>query len=183
MYYFYQEVRFLKEGDRKIMDNIKFNEIKAEHLPKVLEIYTYYVLNTSATFHAHTLNLNEMKDLVIFDSPKYKTFVIYDEDILCGYVILTQHKKREAYDGTAEVTVYLKHDYVGKGIGSLAVIFIEDYAKTKELHVLVATICGENSKSIKVFERNGFVKCAHYKEVGRKFGQLLDVVAYQKIIS
>jgi L-amino acid N-acyltransferase YncA len=165
------------------MNIVKFEEILETHLEKVLEIYTYYVLNTTATFHAHALDLQEMKELVIFDSPKYKTFVIYDEDTLCGYVILTQHKKREAYDGTAEVTVYLKNDYVGKGVGTLAVKFIEDYAKTKELHVLVATICGENSKSIRVFERNGYVKCAHYKEVGRKFGQLLDVVAYQKIIS
>lgn len=165
------------------MNKIKFEEIQETHLTKVLEIYTYYVLNTTATFHAHVLDLEEMRELVVFDSPKYKTFVIYDEDTLCGYVILTQHKKREAYDGTAEVTVYLKHDYIGKGVGTLAVKFIEDYAKTKEFHVLVATICGENSKSIRVFERNGYIKCAHYKEVGRKFGQLLDVVAYQKIIS
>jgi phosphinothricin acetyltransferase len=26
------------------------------------------------------------------------------------------------------------------------------------------------------------IKCAHYKEIGKKFGQLLDVVAYQKIM-
>lgn len=165
------------------MNKIKFEEIQETHLTKVLEIYTYYVLNTTATFHAHALDLEEMRELVIFDNPKYKTFVLYDENTLCGYVILTQHKKREAYDVTAEVTVYLKHDYVGKGVGTLAVKFIEEFAKTKELHVLVATICGENSKSIRVFERNGYVKCAHYKEVGKKFGQFLDLVAYQKIIS
>lgn len=164
------------------MGNIRFEEIQEEHLQTVLEIYTYYVLNTTATFHAHPLSLDEMKELVMFECPKYKTYVIFDEVDICGYVILTQHKKREAYGDTAEVTVYLKHDYVGRGVGSLAVKFIEEYGIAKELHVLIATICGENSKSIKVFERNGYVKCAHYKEVGRKFGQLLDVVAYQKII-
>ncbi|WP_394325579.1 GNAT family N-acetyltransferase [Methanosarcina barkeri] len=55
--------------------------------------------------------------------------------------------------------------------------------KKQNIHVLIATICGENSKSINLFVRNGFSKCAHYKEVGEKFGQLLDVMAYQKIIS
>jgi L-amino acid N-acyltransferase YncA len=165
------------------MNNIILKELQIEHLPMVLEIYTYYVLHTTSTFHAHELDLGEMKELVMFDNPKYRTFIIFDNDILCGYVLLTQHKKREAYDATAEVTVYLKYDYVGRGIGDAAVKFIEEYAKTRDFHVLVATICGENSKSIKVFERNGYVKCAHYKEVGRKFGQMLDVVAYQKIIS
>ncbi len=48
--------------------------------------------------------------------------------------------------------------------------------------MLVATICGENAASIGVFAKNGYEKCAHYKEVGQKFGQLLDVVAYQKIL-
>ena len=165
------------------MSNIKFKEIRNEHLPEVLEIYNYYVLNTTATFHAHVLTIEEMRDLVIFDDTKYKSFVIEDDDKICGYVILTQHKKREAYDGTAEVTVYLKPDFKGKGIGSLAVKYIEDFARTKKIHVLIATICGDNFESIKLFERSGFTKCAHYKEVGHKFGRFLDLVAYHKIIS
>jgi phosphinothricin acetyltransferase len=153
-----------------------------EQLPDVMEIYNHYVLNTNVTFHAHRMGPEEMKTIVFFDNPKYQTFVILQESHVCGYVLLTQHKKREAYDGTAEVTVYLSPDSIGKGLGSLAVQHIETVAKDSGFHVLVATICGENEKSIRLFERNGFFKCAHYKEVGQKFGQLLDVVAYQKII-
>lgn len=164
------------------MKQYYLENLKEEQLPKIMEIYNHYVLNTTATFHAHPLTFEEMKELVFFDNPIYKTFAIMDENNLCGYVILTQHKKREAYDSTAEVTVYLKPDFIGKGIGSLAVRHIEEVAKASNIHVLIATICGENDKSIKLFEKNGFFKCAHYKEVGKKFGQLLDVVAYQKII-
>lgn len=123
-----------------------------------------------------------MRDLVFFDNPKYKTYVILAENELFGYVLLTQHKKREAYDTTAEVTVYLKPEWTGKGLGSLAVQYIEAFAQASEIHTLIATICGENDKSIKMFEKNGYLKCAHYKEVGKKFGNWLDVVAYQKIL-
>ncbi|MDP4094039.1 MAG: N-acetyltransferase family protein [Bacillota bacterium] len=164
------------------MKNITFEEIRDEHLESVLKIYTHYVLNTTATFHAHALSLDEMREIVFFTNPIYKTFVIMENETIVGYVILTQHKKREAYNRTAEVTIYLKPDYVGKGIGSKAVQYIEDFAKTKGIHALVATICGENSKSINLFSRNGYFKCAHYKEVGMKFGIMLDIVAYQKIL-
>lgn len=164
------------------MKNYKFEKVKEEDLPHLLDIYTYYVLNTTATFHEKPLSIDEMKELVVFKDIKYETFVIKGRTGILGYVILTQHKKREAYDSTGEVTVYLKSDCISKGIGSLAVNFIEDVAKKKGFHVLIATICGENQKSIRVFEKNGYVKCAHYKEVGRKFGNWLDVVAYQKII-
>jgi len=111
------------------MCKITFDEIKEEHLDEVLKIYTHYVLNTNATFHAHALSKDEMRELVFFENPKYKTFVIKSADTINGYAILTQHKKREAYDGTAEVTVYLKPEYIGKGIGSQAIKFIEYIAK------------------------------------------------------
>ncbi|MGE5396049.1 MAG: N-acetyltransferase family protein [Chitinophagales bacterium] len=164
------------------MTSIRFEELQKSHLPEVLEIYSYYVLNTTATFHTVVPSLDEMWAIFFAEHPIYGTFVIYDDDKICGYVILGQHKKREAYNRTAEVSVYLQPDYIGKGIGSKALQYIEEYARTKDLHVLVATICGENNKSINVFERNGFIKCAHYKETGKKFGKYLDVVAYQKLL-
>lgn len=164
------------------MQNYVFEKVKEEHIDELLDIYTYYILNTTATFHEKPLTVEEMKELVFFENPRYEAYVIKNESEICGYVILTQFKKREAYDNTGEVTVYLKNNYTGKGIGSYALNYIEAIARNKEFHVLVAIICGENEKSIKLFERYGYEKCAHYKEVGKKFGKWLDVVAYQKIL-
>lgn len=165
------------------MAEINFEELKQKHLRDVLNIYTYYVLNTTATFHECAISAKEMGELVFFDKPKYKTFVITEDGQVIGYVILSPYKKREAYNDTAEIAVYLRQDKLGQGLGSNAVSFIENHARAKGVHVLIATICGENNRSIRVFEKNGFFKCAHYQEVGRKFGKLLDVVAYQKILS
>ncbi len=165
------------------MGNIRFEEIGEEHLQEVLDIYNYYVLNTTATFHDHALSPEEMKQLVYFDSPVYRTYVIYDKQDIAGYVILTRYKVREAYRRTAEVTIYLKPDETGKGIGRAALGYIESYAKTVGIHALIASICGQNSKSIHLFIRCGYFECAHYKEVGMKFGQILDTVAYEKILN
>lgn len=165
------------------MGKYYFHEMKEEDLDNVLHIYSYYILNTTATFHSRLLTRDEMSEIVFFSSEKYKTFVICEEAEVCGYVLITQHKKREAYDDTAEVTIYLKPAYIGKGLGSMALKYIEEYAKIQRLHVLVATICGQNEASIRLFEKNCYSQCAHYKEVGQKFGKLLDIVAYQKIIS
>jgi L-amino acid N-acyltransferase YncA len=164
------------------MGNYHCREMEERYLDAVHQIYTYYVLNTTATFHARPLTREEMREIVFFNSERYKTFVICAGDELCGYVLLTQHKKREAYDGTAEVTVYLQPELIGQGLGSMALRHIEAYARDQRLHVLVATITGENEKSIGLFAKNGYTQCAHYREVGQKFGRLLDVVAYQKIL-
>jgi phosphinothricin acetyltransferase len=163
--------------------DIIFEEMKEEYLSEVLQIYTYYVLNTTVSFHMQIPTRKQMRQMVFFNNEKYKTLVILDDKQICGYVLINQYKDREAYDATAEVTIYLKPESVGKGIGSIAISYIEDYAKQQGVHVLLAIICGRNEASIRLFSKNGYNKCAHYKEVGLKFGQLLDIVAYQKIIS
>jgi phosphinothricin acetyltransferase len=113
------------------MKKALIEELREEHLPEVLEIYNYYILNTTVTFHSHELSADEMRELVFFDSDKYKAFIIKEDEKTCGYVILTQYRKREAYDGTAEVTVYLRHDCCGRGLGSMAVRFAEQLAKRR----------------------------------------------------
>lgn len=165
------------------MSEYRFVEMQEQYLNEILDIYTHYVLNSNATFHARVLTHEEMREIVFFNSEPYRTYVIFEDNTICGYVILSQHKKREAYNTTAEVTIYLKPGFIGKGIGTMALQHIEKYARQQNLHVLIATICGENERSIKLFEKNGYIKCAHYKEVGQKFEKFLDVVAYQKIIS
>ena len=164
------------------MGEIRFEEMKDEFLPEVMRIYNYYIMNSTATFHSKELNLEDMRAIVYTGAERFKSFVIKDGERICGYSILSPFKKREAYDATAEVTVYLDDACTGKGVGSKAIKHLEDVAKDNDFHVLLAIICGENDSSIKLFHKLGYEKCAHYKEVGKKFGRLLDVVSYQKII-
>ena len=99
---------------------------------------------------------------------------------MTGYCYLTRHKPRQAYDRTAEVTIYLKPGFQKKGIGRLALTHLENQARTVGLKNIIGGISGDNATSIALFEKAGFAKCAHYKNVGEKFGKILDVVAYQK---
>lgn len=164
------------------LEPITWEEIRPEHLPEVLTIYNYYVENSTATFHTRPLTEEEMRGIVFFNDPKHRTFVILSGGSVCGYVLLTRFKAREAYDSTAEVTIYLRHGCERKGLGSRSIRFIEDYGKKQGFHSLMSVITGENEASIALFAGAGYEKCAHYREVGRKFDRYLDVVCYQKIL-
>ncbi|WP_219836784.1 GNAT family N-acetyltransferase [Paenibacillus sp. R14(2021)] len=159
-----------------------FKEVDESHLPKILAIYNYYVEHTTVSFHTEPLTLDEIRVNVMNASPKFKTFAILESDVLIGYVLLTQHKNKQAYDVTAEVTVYLDPNHLGRGVGSKAIAFVEEACRAGGFHVLVATICTENERSMRLFDRHGYVKCAHFQEVGLKFGRRLDIASYQKII-
>lgn len=162
--------------------NAELIEIKESDLPIVQDIYNHYVLNSTATFHTREISIDELKDGIYVNHNKYKSYLIRYERVVCGYCYLAPYKKRQAYDRTAEVTLYLKPEFTGKGIGKYVLGQIEKTAVELQIKVLLGIISGDNTASIILFERCGYEKCAHFKQVGEKFGKVLDVVGYQKIL-
>jgi L-amino acid N-acyltransferase YncA len=159
---------------------IEFIPVTEKDLPKIKEIYDYYIVNSTATFHSEAITLEELREFLFLDNPKYPAFLIKEDDEIIGYCFLTPYKKRQAYDRTAEVSLYLKPGWTGRGIGKIAMKHLETAAKNAGIRVLITTLSGDNIASIRLGESLGFTKCAHLKNVGEKFGKVLDVVMYQK---
>ena len=161
---------------------VRFEAIAEDDLSEVKRIYDWYIANSTATFHTTPIKIEELREFIYINHPRYKSYLIYEDGNLAGYCFLTYFKKRQAYDRTAEVTIYLEPGFYKKGIGKLALGFLEDQAKASGLKNLLGVITGDNAGSITLFEKSGFTKCAHFKNVGEKFGKILDVVSYQKEI-
>lgn len=164
------------------MKQVRFEAMEDRYVPEIANIYNYYILNSTATFHMKELGAEEIKGIVYTGDSRFPSYAILEGDTVVGYGILTPYKKREAYDGTAEVTVYLKPGCEGRGLGTQTLAYLEGIAREKDFHALLAVICGENVQSIGLFKKHGYTECANFREVGRKFGRLLDVVCYQKIL-
>ena len=104
---------------------------------------------------------------------------ILGEGYLC---FLTQFRKKPAYDKSAEIGIYLKPEKTGQKLGPNIIKFLEEYAKENQIEVIIASISGENVNSIKLFNRMGYERCAHYKTIAVKFNRRLDLIHYQKIL-
>ncbi len=154
--------------------------VTEDDLRAIKEIYDYYILNSTATFHCEPITINELKEFVFINHPKYPSFLIKENGVILGYCFLTRHKKRQAYDRTAELSIYLKPEWTGRGIGQIAIDYLEKAAIKAGIHVLIGTLSGENEASIKLFEKVHYKKVGHLKSVGEKFGRIIDVMLYEK---
>jgi L-amino acid N-acyltransferase YncA len=164
------------------MTTVSFEEINELHLNAVKDIYNYYVSNTTISFHTEELTLDEIKTSVINKNPRFKSYVIKEDNEIKGYVLMTQYKGKQAYDVCGEVTIYLLPDNLGKGIGKQALLFIEGIAREQGFYTLIATICMENVRSKSLFEKHGYDQCALFKGIGFKFDRRLDIGSFQKIL-
>lgn len=162
--------------------NIEFEALTESDLEWVRGIYNYYVENSTATYYTEEISVDELKEFIPVQHQKYKSFMIKVDNKATGFCYISRYKKRQAYDRTAEVSLYLKPEFTGRGIGKIALEYLEKVAKSAGISVLIGIISGDNENSIKLFAKKGYEKCAHYKQIGEKFNKILDVVSYQKII-
>jgi phosphinothricin acetyltransferase len=159
---------------------ITFQPITKDNIVAALNIYNWYVVNTTATFHLEEVPSSELERMVSVGHPKYKSYLILFDGDVCGFCYISQFRYKEAYDKSAEITLYLNQDFIGKGIGKATLLFLEKEALQGDIQNLVAVITEGNDASIALFEKVGYFKVGHLKNIGEKFGRSLDVVSYQK---
>jgi phosphinothricin acetyltransferase len=162
--------------------SIQFKPITKGNISSALNIYNWYVLNSTATFHLETIPQEELERMVSVGHSKYQSFLILFNNEVCGFCYLSQFRYKEAYDQSAEITLYLDQNATGKGLGKATLTYLEEIAKENSISNLVAVITADNSISISMFEKYNYFKVGHLKNIGVKFGKALDVVSYQKEI-
>jgi L-amino acid N-acyltransferase YncA len=162
--------------------SIEFKPLSKENIADALSIYNWYVLNSTATFHLEAVAQSELERMVSLGHTKYRSFIITLDNEVCGFCYLSQFRYKEAYDKSAEITLYLEQGFLGNGIGKTTINYLENIAKENDINNLVAVITEGNEASIILFEKASYFKVGHLKNIGEKFGETLDVVSYQKEI-
>ena len=150
-------------------------------LGAITEIYNDAILKTVASFDTEPKSLEEQKTWFANHSDKYPILVAEQGGLIVGWASLSRWSDRCAYSDTAEVSVYVREEHRGKGVGTELMRRILSQGRKAGLHTVVARIAESNEASIRLHEVFGFEHVGTMREVGRKFGKLLDVHLMQKV--
>ncbi len=152
-----------------------------DNLAAITEIYNQAILKTTATFDTEPKSLEEQKEWFENHSPKYPVLVAEEDGQVIGWASLSKWSDRCAYSDTAEISLYVSEKERGRGIGRELLEAIIKEGEKSGLHSIIARIAERNDMSIHLHRSVGFEHVGIMKEVGRKFGRLLDVYLMQKI--
>lgn len=152
-------------------------------LSAILDIYNEAVRNTTATFDTSERTFEQQLEWFRKHKANHPILVAEENNIIIGWASLSPWSDRCAYETTVEVSVYVHHEHRGKKVGSqlLEVITLEG-GKVKN-HTVISRITSENKSSIHIHEKIGYRHVGTLKEVGIKFGKLLDVEMMQYLYS
>jgi phosphinothricin acetyltransferase len=157
------------------MGEARIRNARKEDCEAIADIYNYYVENTDISFEETKVSREEIEKRLLNITKEYP-WIVYEKDgVIRGYAYLSKWKDRSAYRFTAETTIYVRSDEMGRGIGSLLLGRLMETVRSTKIHVLMAVIALPNEKSVRVHEKYGFRKVAHFTEVGFKHGKWIDV--------
>ena len=152
-----------------------------EDLPAITDIYNEAILKTTATFDTEPTTPEEQMIWFAEHGPKYPILAAEENGIVVGWASLSKWSDRCAYSDTAEISLYVREDHQGKGIGRKLLEAIVAQGQKVGLHTVIARIAEASEASIHLHKSVGFEHIGTMKEVGRKFGKLLDVYLMQKV--
>ena len=154
---------------------MKIRRAVLEDLETINDIYNDAVVSTVATFDIQPISVDERRQWFESHSPRYPILVAEQDGDIIGWACLTRWSDRQGYADTAESSCYIKAGHTEKGVGVQLARELLNMARQLEFHTIIARVTTSNAASLEFCRKLGFEHIGVLKEVGKKFGQLLDV--------
>lgn len=145
----------------------------------ILEIYTPIVERTAITFETKVPDLEEVERRIEQINSRHIWLVMVDNHSIIGYAYASQHRKREAYDSTCEVSVYVHEQHRKKKVAKNLYTLLFHVLKKMGYCLALAGITIPNEISESFHQNMGFGAFADYKKVGFKHEKWHDTRWYE----
>ena len=160
-------IRFAREGD----------------LQPMLEIYSYYVLHTTYSFEYTVPTMAEFTQRFLGITAQFPWLVWEENGSVVGYAYGSAPFDRAAYQWCAELSIYLRSDVHGRGIGRKLYACAEEILKKQGYRRVYVIITGENLDSMAFHRAVGYRTVAEFPDCGIKFGNVLGTVWMEKVLN
>ncbi len=149
-------------------------------VPAILDIYRPYILHTAYTFEYDVPSIPAFEERflgIVADFP----WLVWEEDgVILGYAYGSRAFERAAYAWDADISIYLRQDCKGRGMGRQLYAAVEAILKAQGYHVVYALVTSANTASCAFHEAVGYREVARFPNTGWKFGQWHAIIWYEK---
>ena len=168
---------------------VKIRMATVDDAARLLEIYSYYVEKTAISFEWKVPTLTNFRARITRTLKKYPYLVAEVENKIVGYAYAHEFVGREAYQFSAELTIYLDKNFRGLGIGRKLYEQLEKILSAQGIlnsYACVGWIDEEdeylNQNSEKFHEHLGFKIVGKFTKCGYKFNHWYDMIWMEKIV-
>jgi L-amino acid N-acyltransferase YncA len=151
-------------------------EARPEDAVGVLEIYGPIVRETHISFEEESPSLEQISERI---AESHLWLVAESGGEILGYAYAAPFHPRPAYRWSVEVSVYLRPEARGRGLGRQLLEGLLERLREMGFVNAFGGVALPNPASVRLFESLGFERIAHQEQVGFKLGSWYDVDWWQ----
>jgi phosphinothricin acetyltransferase len=167
-----------RRKESKVIRNVQETDSIA-----IARIYNHYIAHSTCTFEEHPVTDADMAERirVVVDSD-LPWLVFEHQGQVVGYCYAKRWNARSAYRFTVESSVYVDNETPTKGVGSRLYDALFNDLQARGVKNIMSVITLPNDASVKFHDKMGMQQVGHFKQIGFKFEQWLDVGYWQKVL-
>jgi phosphinothricin acetyltransferase len=159
--------------------NISFVKLTETYKKEVIDIFNYFVENTTSAYRAEKVSYDFFENLI--DEDVVTAYAILNEvNTVIGFCTLEKYKNISTFSDLGDCMYFIKPEMTGKGIGKNTLSVLEKDAMQNGIKKIVVDISDENEKSIEFHKKNGFVEYGRLEKCWKKFGRDVGIVYMYK---
>lgn len=169
---------------------ITLRMVNPNDAPALADIYAPYVRETAVSFEYEPPTYEEFAGRIREVLEKYPYLAAVRGEEILGYAYAHPYGVRKAYSHSVELSVYIRRDCRGLGIGRMLYEAMEILLKAQNitnLYVLVAGVDVEDAylthDSQKFHLAMGYDYVGKLHKAGYKFGHWYDMITMEKLIA
>ncbi len=168
------------------MNAIAIRPARIADAPVIADIYNQGIRGRNATFETTERTAEERAHWLNARAPEHPCLVATVPDgageVVVGWAASGEYRSRPCYAGIGEFSVYVHHDWHGRGVGTALLTALIAAATRAGLWKLVSRIFPENAGSRALCARVGFREVGIYERHARLDGVWRDCVIVERLL-
>ena len=152
-------------------------------LRRIREIYNEGIEDRTATLDVEPKSAASLETWFAEHDARFEVLVAEEVGLVVGWASLNRYSYRYAYDGVADLTIYVARVARGTGVGTELLTTIEQRARAHGFHKIVLFTLPFNVAGQSLYRKRGFREVGVFREQGVRDGHRIDVMAMEKIIA
>ena len=157
-------------------------EVRETDIESIMAIYNEGIEDRIATLETEAKDLSYMTEWFKQHQNRYSVVVAEEGNKIIGWASLNPYNNRCAYDGVADISVYISREYRGKGVGGKLLSTLEIKAKEHNFHKLVLFTFPFNRLGQGLYKKRSFREVGIFQNQGVLDGEFVDVLPMEKIL-
>lgn len=161
---------------------MKLRFAEPEDAQALLDVYARYI-HTPITFEYDLPSREEFARRIASTLERYPYLVAEEAGKAVGYAYAHQMRERAAYQWDAELSIYLRPEDAGQGLGKKLYTGVMELARLQGVRTVYGLVTRPNPASEGLHRSLGFEQTYVQRSAGHKNGSWLDLIWFEKVLN